>query len=458
MINWEKNNQLTNLTHFDGRNSRKLVKLRPYFSEFAWIKIRLEMMIAYLLWISKILKNRISAKDQNHLKLLTGKFDLKEAEKIQKFEKTTNHDLKAIEIYLSEKLPQELRRYINLGLGAEDINSLALGSIFNNVRREICVPLLKDLITRLGQLSAAEKNTFMVARTHAQPANITTFGKEIAVSLNRLLDEAEIFKALKFTAKCTGEVGSFQGLYAVSDKIDWLTKTDEFIKSFDLVPSHATTQIAPYDGLVRFLQSLFRMNNILIDFSKNIWLMVLMGFLKVKPVKKEVGSSGMPHKVNPIYFEGAEGGLVFANGVIETLTRQLPVNRLDRDFSDSTVRRNLVIPVAYALLSYESLSTGLRRLSVDRETIGHDLADHPEIWLETVKAFGLYHGIGDLYDQLKRETRGQKITWQKLQKIIDNLPLNEIDKKSLFRLINKPDNHYPESIVKEVIGKSRKNL
>lgn len=387
-------------------------------------------------------------------------FSIMDAKTITSLEVKTNHDLKAIEqffiLQLQKHSLENMVPYVNLGIGSEDINSIALGRLAGDSRASVFMPQMRLVVKSLLALTIKEKDTIMVARTHATAANLTTFGKEIANTLFRLCDEIEIFSSLEFTAKCTGEVGSLQGLAVIDGRKDWLAFTDTFIRGYGLVPSHAATQIAPYDSLIRFLQSLERINSILIDFVKNMWLYVLLGYVKVMKVDTEVGSAGMPHKVNPIYFEGAEGGLEMANGIFETLCRALPINRLQRDFSDSTTRRNLSIPLGLSVLSYLSIVEGLQRITVDTDAIAENLARHQEVWVETVKTFAILHGVPNAYDLLKSKTRGKTLTYDELMNVIDLLPLSKEDSRVLFEIIKKGKNPYPARIVDEAVKKANK--
>lgn len=461
MIDWTTPDPLYALTHFDGRNGDRLTSLRPYFSEFAWMQKRLSVMIEYLIWIVEVLnKKKLSALTIKHLRAMATTFSLQDAKKIQRYESRVNHDLKAIELFLTAGLKGSSLRwlgpFINLGIGSEDINSIALGVLLSESRGEVILPAIRAAAKHLISLVEKERETWMVARTHAQPANVTTFGKELAVPLLRLCDEVELFQNLRFAAKCSGEVGSFQALWAVRITGDWISLTDDFVSSLGLQPSHATTQIVPYEHLVRYLQSLFRINAIFLDLVKNLWLSVLLGHIRVLAVGKEVGSAGMPHKVNPTYLEGAEGGLEFANGAIEALARKLPMNRLQRDFSDSTARRNVVVPLAYSLLSYQSIAEGLPRLTVDRDCIADDLANHPEIWTETIKAYGLICGVDDIYERLKMQTRGKVSTREDIHGIIDDLPLTSKNKQTLKKFLQAGRNPYPVRIASEGADKARK--
>lgn len=452
---------ITALTHLDGRNAHKVASLRPYFSEFAWMKMRLRIIISYCKTIAeKVNKRKLSLHDTQALDAMYSTFSIPDAQEIISIEKTIHHDLKALEVYVTRSLKRSdlvrLNPFINLGIGSEDINSIAIVLLLKKSREEVLMPSLQKIIKDFIVLASSEKNTVMIARTHAQPANVTTFGKEVANSLSRLCDEVDIFNNSSFTAKCAGEVGSYQAFLGLDPGVDWLQFTDSFIRSFGLEPTHAATQIAPYDNIIRFLHSLYRINAILLDFVKNMWLYVLLGYLRVKVVEKEVGSAGMPHKVNPIYFEGAEGGLEMANGIIEVLIRKLPVNRLQRDFSDSTMRRNIVLPLAYSLLSYQSIVVALARIDVNRDAIDRDVQNHAEVWTETVKAYGMIHGISDMYDRLKRMTRGRVLTTPDLGEIITSLPLQESEKNELIGLCDGRKNPYPERIVEETVNRANR--
>jgi len=452
MIDWETTEPLTALTHLDGRNGRKLTALRRYFSEFAWMKMRFGVMVDYVTWIYKSL----NAKKVS----LSVDFTLADARKVIQLEKAVNHDLKALELFLASRLKRsrllKLIPYINLGLGSEDINSMAFALLLKSNRGEVLHPAIAEIIERLVKIATKEKTTSMVARTHAQPANITTFGKEIAAPLSRLCDEFEIFHTTEFQAKCSGEVGSYQAFIGVDPSFNAINFTNSFIQSLGLVPSAVSTQIAPYDSLVRYLQSLSRINSILLDLSKNMWLYVLLGYIKVKKVEAEVGSAGMPHKVNPIYFEGAEGGLEMANGIIEIFCRKLPINRLQRDFSDSTMRRNIAFPIALSLLSYQSICQAFDRIEVNKERIAEDLKNHAEVFTETIKAYGTTHGIGDMYERLKNATRGRVLSEKDLHRILNELGLKGSEKKELMALCNENHNPYPGIIVEKVVARAKK--
>lgn len=452
MIDWQTSDPLIALTHLDGRNSQKLTVLRPYFSEFAWMKMRFGVMADYVTWIYASLNAKTVS--------LSTDLTLADARKVIQLERSVNHDLKALELFFASRLKRsslvKLIPYINLGLGSEDINSMAFALLLKNNRGEVLLPAIAEIMKRLVTIATKEKTTSMVARTHAQPANVTTFGKEIAAPLSRLCDEVQLFQSLAFQAKCSGEVGSYQAFLGVDSSMDIIDFTDRFIRSLGLIPSAVSTQIAPYDSLVRYLQSLSRINNILLDLSKNMWLYVLLGYVKVKKVETEVGSAGMPHKVNPIYFEGAEGGLEMANGILEIFCRKLPINRLQRDFSDSTMRRNIAFPIALSLLSYQSICQAFDRIEVNKQRMEEDLKNHAEVFTETVKVYGTTHGIDDMYERLKNATRGRALSEKDFHSILNELGLKGSEKKELMALCNENHNPYPAIIVEKVVARAKK--
>lgn len=377
---------------------------------------------------------------------------LKDAERISDIEKTVNHDVQAIREFMIQKLPVQTRPYLLYGLGSEDINSIALGRLVSRSRDEVIIPELVHVLKGVTSAALKEKNTTMIARTHGLPAGVTTFGKELANSVLRLCDEIELFRHQKLQAKLSGEVGTFHSLVRVGKHVDWQRFADQFIQSQGLEPTEGATQVVPYDSFIRFFHSLFRINTILIDLSKNMWLYVLLGYLTVHKVSREVGSSGMPHKVNPIYFEGAEGGLIIANGIIETMARALMVNRLSRDFSDSTIRRNTSIIFGYSLLSYQSLVTAFERVAANRQAIEEDIAVHAEVWIEPMKLVMLGNGIDNAYDLLKGKTRGRTFTTGELHTLIDTLPVDATVKKTLHD-IPFTKNPYPAAVVKKATAR-----
>lgn len=461
MIDWDTQSPLTAITHLDGRNASKLVALRPYFSEFAWMRMRLRVMTQYALSLAISLGDKpLTSSQKQECIALHERFSLDDAQEVTAIERTVNHDLKALELFLISRLKRShlsrLIPYINLGIGSEDINSMALGLLLSGSRGTVLVPALKKIVKILMDRAYEHRGTVMIGRTHAQPANVTTFGKEMATTLSRLCDEMSMVQSLNFEAKCSGEVGSYQAFMGLDRSFDAKNFTDRFVRSLGLDPCPVSTQIASYDSIIRYLQTIARINAILLDFVKNMWLYVLLGYVRIKKIEAEVGSAGMPHKVNPIYFEGAEGGLEMANGVIELFARKLPVNRLQRDFSDSTLRRNLVLPIAYSLLSYQSIVEGMNRIDVNTGEMTADLDRHPEVWTETIKTYGIAHGVSDMYDRLKIATRGRNVTQEDIERFIEALPLTRQEKQEAQALRGGKNNPYPARMVSEVVKRARK--
>lgn len=421
--------------------------LRPYFSELAWMNERAIVMVAHLRALASVFGFAAPA--------LSLKFSIKDGEHVTELEKVLNHDLKALEQYVASKIPLQTRRYLLFGLGSEDVNSIAFGRLVVRSRESVMLPNLFTLMDDIALTVRKERHTVMIARTHALPAGVTTFGKELANPLIRLCDEVTVFKTIPIQAKLSGEIGTFHSISHGSHVQNWLDFSDRFIRSQGLEPQHGSTQIVPYDSLIRYLHSLFRINTILIDVCKNIWLYILLGYVRIVKKEKEVGSSGMPHKVNPIYFEGAEGGLVMANGIIETLSRTLMMNRLQRDFSDSTVRRNVPLILAYSLLSYQSLHEAFRRIHVDKTAMTIDLKNHAEVWIEPIKLVLIESGMANAYDMLKKKTRGRSFTEKELTVLIDSLPISESIKRKLHKL-SSIENPYVTRITAEALLKVRK--
>ena len=452
--------ELHALTHLDGRNAHKLKSLRPIFSEFAWMRQRLLVMIRYVIYMYPFVsgKNLSRAKEKSLLHLHRV-FSQNDALRVKDIESKINHDLKAVEMFFVTALKRENLEecipYINVGIGSEDVNTIAFAHALTE-SIQILQQELSGTVAEIMKLAREYADTTMVARTHGLPANITSFGKEMANTLLRLCDECEVFLSVKIFAKCSGEVGSFQAHFSADRRIDWIKCTDSFIRSLGFLPHHGATQVLPYDSYSRLFHAAMRINTICIDFVQNLWLYIVAGYAHVSPILREVGSAGMPHKVNPIYLEGAEGNLKMANMLFEGLARELPINRLQRSFTDSTMRRNVVIPISFSLLAYQSITEGLKRFVVDRKAIAADFVKHPEVWLESVKAYGMVHKVPDMFGMLKNETRGKVLTAEGLTRIIEQLPLTKLQKDELLALCRQSANPFPSAIVSEALTRTKK--
>lgn len=429
------------LTHLDGRNSHKVDSLRNYFSEYAWMKARLLILLDYVEFLLEekiILNSSIIPKLRKFRESLEKHFSIGDGEAIQEIERTTNHDLQAVIVFLQKKLSdspaREVSPYVNLGLGSEDINNIALRQLLKSSYYVVLHEELVKLIQSLISLTDKYQKTMMLARTHGQAASVTTFGKEVALYIKRLADELVILDAVKFYPKLSGEVGNHISLSILLPKKNWIGLEKKFLRKLGFADFSPATQIPPYDDVIRFFDSLRRINRILIGLSQDMWLYASFGYLTFSNVKGEAGSSGMPHKINPQYFEGAEGGLEAAAAHLEFLSRQLATSRLQRDFSDSTVRRTISIPMALSLLSYQSLVTAFERLSMINTKISEDLLEHWEVLSETLTTALKLEGKSDAYSIVRERLRGKVLDQNGWKSLVTDLPLSSTRKNLLVSL------------------------
>ena len=392
------------LSSLDGRYNVETSPLREFFSEFAFLRTRVRLELAFL---SALAKTGIFPLDAlpDDLSLLQD-FTDDDAYKIQDYEKITRHDVKAIEYFLREKLTPALHPWIHFGLTSEDINNIAQVIALRDSRDQILLPSLDHLISLLRDFAKQYRALPFLARTHGQPAVPTTLGKEIAVYLIRLEKCRDEIAGHTFEAKLTGAVGNFNALQAAAPQFDWLTFSKDFIQHLGLGPNLVTTQILPYDNWVRYLNTLQLTNAILIDYTQDIWRYISDGLLKQKVVEGEVGSSTMPQKVNPIDFENAEGNLGIANALFTHYAQKLPISRLQRDLSDSTVRRTFGVALGHTLLAWTSLARGMARVDADSARIKGELNEHWEVISEGAQTILRAAGQSDAYESLKSYTRG----------------------------------------------------
>lgn len=388
------------LSPLDGRYADETFDLRDFFSEFAFLRDRTRIEVAYLAALSKT--GLIPATS-----ISLNSFTDEDALKIQEYEAETRHDVKAIEYYLRNKLPAELHAFIHFGLTSEDINNIAQAIALRNSRDQVMLPALDRVIAALRDFARKYRALPLLARTHGQPAVPTTLGKEIAIYLARLMKCREEIAHHKFEAKLTGAVGNFNALQAAAPKVDWISFSKEFIESLGLEPNYVTTQIQPYDNWLRYLDAIKLTNSILVDYTQNIWRYISDGVLKQKVVEGEVGSSTMPQKVNPIDFENAEGNLGIANALLTHYGQKLPISRLQRDLSDSTVRRSFGVAMGHTLLSWKNIRRGMRRIDADEAKIRQQLNDHWEVVSEGAQTILRAVGKSDAYESLKAQTRGR---------------------------------------------------
>lgn len=445
------------ITALDGRNRHKLVTLLPYFSELALNKDRILVEIRYLEKLSEIkIIPPFSLKEKKFLENIWQSFCGEDYRRLRIIELTVNHDVKAVEEFIKEKIKEgriksfdngNINQMVHFGLTSEDINNLAYGLMIKGALEKVIIPEIEKIKEVLKEKTVEYKKIVMLSRTHGQPAVTTTLGKEFLVYLKRLNEELKILRSIKIKGKLTGNVGNLNVHKFLYPETNWLKFSEEFVNSIDLEPDLVTTQIIAYDSLIRVFQSLYRINNLLIGLCQDFWLYLGFSYFKQRVIEKEVGSTALPHKVNPIYFEGAEGGFNLSNALFEFYSRKLSYSRLQRDLSDSTVRRSFGIAFSYSLLSYQSVIEALSRIEPDKEKIFQDLNSHWEILSEAIQNFLRLRNYQDAYDKVKNYFRGKNLTEKEVKKFIESLKLNKKDKEILLKLSPERYTGYAEKLV-----------
>ncbi len=430
-------NSLSSISTLDGRYREKVAEIADYFSEFALFKYRIFIETEYLIALSQKAKvvRKITQNEELYLKTLVSRFSLSDAQEIKQIEAKIRHDIKAVEYFLKEKIKNsslsDLVEIIHFGLTSDDVNNLAYGLALNNFMAEAYFPNLAKLLAQIKTLAKEYAGQPMLGRTHGQPALPTTFGKEIAVFHQRIKGEMVILKNLKIKGKLNGAVGNFNAHKLVFPKINWISFSLQFVSSLGLEPNPVTTQIESYDSYVRLFDSIRRINTILIGLCQDFWRYVSDDYLKQKVIKEEVGSSTLPQKVNPINFENAEGNLGLANALFRFYGDKLPISRLQRDLSDSPVRRTFGEALALTVLSYKNIQEGLEKISVNKEKMELELLNHWEIITEGIQTTLRRRGYPQAYEELKQMTRGKNIARASLKKFISGLSLKRAEKNKL---------------------------
>jgi len=444
-------NNLTAISPIDGRYRKQVANLDEYFSEYALIKYRVHVEIEYFLFLSAKKFFKLSNSQKLQLKKIVTEFQLSDAQQIKQIESITNHDVKAVEYFIKEQLDKlgisELKEWVHFGLTSQDINNTAIPLSWKHCMEQDYLPAITNLHKHIQTLAKQWKNISLLARTHGQPATPTNLGKEIMVFAERINNQVKLLSLVPYAAKFGGATGNFNAHHVAFPTRDWVKMGNEFVeKVLDLQRMQFTTQIEHYDHLAAHFDSIKRINNILIDLCRDIWTYISMDYFKQKTKKGEVGSSAMPHKVNPIDFENAEGNLGLANAIFEHLSAKLPISRLQRDLTDSTVLRNVGVPVAHTLLAIKSLVKGLDKLVLNESKIKEDLENNWAVVAEAIQTILRRENYPNPYEALKDLTRGNdKITQASIQAFIDSLKVNNTIKKELKEIT--PWNYtgvYPE--------------
>lgn len=434
---------LTGISPVDGRYRRVTAELAAYYSEFALIKYRVEVEVEYFIALCEMPLPQLKEVESSAfegLRDIYRNFSLADAEGIKEIEKTTNHDVKAVEYFLKEKFDQlglsDVKEFIHFGLTSQDINNTSIPLSLKRGLHEVIEPALVEVNDLIKQMAETWKDISMLAKTHGQPASPTRLGKEMTVFSTRVDEQLVYLGDIPFAAKFGGATGNFNAHHVAYPETNWIEFGDNFVKEYlGLQRSHPTTQIEHYDHLAALFDVLKRVNTILIDFSRDIWQYVSMNYFKQKIKEGEVGSSAMPHKVNPIDFENAEGNFGIANAVFEHLSAKLPISRLQRDLTDSTVLRNVGVPLGHTLIGLKSLIKGINKLELNKSAIDADLEDNWAVVAEAIQTILRREGYPKPYEALKGLTRtNSKITETTIKEFIQTLNVSEEIKAELSKI------------------------
>jgi len=439
---------LTAISPVDGRYQNKTDVLRPIFSEYGLFRFRVLVEIE---WLKKLSKNpnikeieSFSASSISLLDNIKNNFSIDDAKQIKKIEKITNHDMKAVEYFIREKIQSDpklknVSQFIHFACTSEDINNLSYALMLKDARENILLPKLQKLIIILQEMSDSYASIPMLSRTHGQTASPTTLGKEMAIYVYRALRQMKQFENIELLGKLNGAVGNFNAHFAAYPDINWMSLSKEFIEELGLTWNPYTTQIEPHDYMAEYFHTLARTNTILIDLCRDLWGYISLGYFNLKPIKGEVGSSTMPHKVNPIDFENAEGNFGIADSIFEYLAMKLPTSRWQRDLSDSTVLRNAGVGIAHTIIAFDSTVAGLSKIDINKDVIHEDLEDSWEVLTEPIQTVMRRYNIDNAYEKLKELSRGQKINKEILHYFIEQLDIPD-DAKSRLKELN-PSNY-----------------
>ncbi|MBU0456200.1 MAG: adenylosuccinate lyase [Pseudomonadota bacterium] len=436
------------ISPIDGRYSAMLSELQPLFSEFGFMRYRIEVEIR---WFQTLIEagqikgiSSLSKKDTQWLHAIFENFSLQDAQKIKEIEAETQHDVKAVEYFIKDKLSKNKKlapycEFVHFTLTSEDINNLAYGMILKTAKEDIIGVQLFTLIKELQKQAKKYAALPMLARTHGQPASPTTLGKELANFVARLKRQEFQWKHLSILGKCNGAVGNFNAHVVVDDEYDWLSLSEHFVNQLGLSWNPYTTQIEPHDFIAELSHCMMQINTILVDFCRDIWSYISLGYFVQKTQAKSIGSSTMPHKINPIDFENSEGNLQLANALFQSFANELPITRFQRDLSDSTMMRNIGVAFAHSLLAYKKVMTGLERLAPNKQVLLEELSTHWELLAEPIQMMMRRYQCPQAYEQLKALTRGKMVDRETLHQFIDQLLLPVEAKRKLKELT--PENY-----------------
>jgi adenylosuccinate lyase len=435
--------QLTAVSPLDGRYGGKTAELRPIFSEFGLIRYRITVEVR---WLQCLARHpgvsevpRFSEEADRHLEAIVEEFDEAAAWRVKEIERTTNHDVKAIEYFLKERIRgsaelEAVSEFIHFACTSEDINNLSHALMLRDARERCLLPAMDRLIGAIRTLAEEHAERPMLSRTHGQPASPTTLGKEMANVVARLERQCRQLAGVEILGKINGAVGNYNAHLAAYPEIDWAENARSFVEDLGLVWNPYTTQIEPHDYMAEYFDALARFNTILIDFDRDVWSYISIGYFRQRTVAGEVGSSTMPHKVNPIDFENSEGNLGLANAILAHLASKLPISRWQRDLSDSTVLRNPGVAIAHSLVAYQATLKGLGKLDVDHEKMDADLDGNWAVLAEAIQTVMRRYGIEEPYEKLKALTRGKDIDRKSLQAFVDGLEIPGEAKRRLRAL------------------------
>lgn len=394
------------ISPIDGRYKELAGNLSEYFSEFALIKNRVGVETRYLIALSGFLGIAMNSKEKQKIMDIHRAFSEKDAERVKGLETTLNHDIKAVEVLLRGRVPKNAKEYVHFCLTSEDVNSIAAGVSINGALHSAFIPCAMGIVEALSSMAYQHRNVSMLSRTHGQPASPTTMGKELANYSFRLRKELERLFSLRANAKLSGATGNYNAFYAAYPKKDWETFAKKFVESFGLEFCPMSTQVAPHDRISEILDCMRRINSVGLDLSKNAWLYCSIGYLSIRKADNEVGSSTMPHKINPIDFENAEGNFELSNSLLAFMSTRLQLSRFQRDLSDSTIKRNYGVAFGHSVIAMKSLLRGLGKVTPDSDAIRKDLEGHEEVISEAVQIILRRDGVKDAYESVKSLTRG----------------------------------------------------